>query len=64
MPTHPRSALFDVFRRTGIVDRESFTLNTYDADTGKVTGHISAEDLADQILRALRLHESDQDPDE
>lgn len=51
----PESLIFGVLRRTGVVRRESFTLPTFDPQTERVTGHISAKDLATELIDALGL---------
>ncbi|WP_030019390.1 hypothetical protein [Streptomyces monomycini] len=46
--------LFEVFRRTGVVEREAFRLSTFATRTGAETGGIDAHDFAHEVLRALR----------
>ncbi|WP_158819139.1 MULTISPECIES: hypothetical protein [Streptomyces] len=48
------STLFEVFRRTGVVEREAFRLATFAPCTGAKTGGIDAHDFAHEVLRALR----------
>ena len=51
------SALYQVFRETGVVDRESFTLRTYNPDNGNPAGRMHATDFAHEILKALGRRE-------
>lgn len=47
------SALYRVFRETGVVDRESFTLPSTSPDYCGDAGRISAGDFAHELLRVL-----------
>ncbi|GAA3037480.1 hypothetical protein GCM10017559_76660 [Streptosporangium longisporum] len=49
--------IFGVLKRVGVVRRESFTLPTFDPQTDRVTGHISAEYLAAELIDAFGLCE-------
>ncbi|WP_159393175.1 hypothetical protein [Streptomyces rimosus] len=46
--------MFEVFRRTGVVEREAFRLATFAPRTGAKTDAIAAHDFAHEVLRALR----------
>ncbi|WP_345673454.1 hypothetical protein [Yinghuangia aomiensis] len=47
------SALFGVFRETGVLNREGFYLPTYDPESGKPVGGIDAHEFAHRLLAAL-----------
>lgn len=51
----PESLIFQVLRQTRVVDREAFTLATFDPETGSITGRISADEFADELIETLGL---------
>ncbi|GAA3308556.1 hypothetical protein [Nonomuraea dietziae] len=58
----PESAIFAVLRSTAVVNRESFTLATFDPDTGRINGHISAHEFAGELVHALDLCQNTRTP--
>jgi hypothetical protein len=53
----PESFIFRVLRSTAVVNRESFTLATFDPETGERNGSISAQDFAAELIHVLGLCE-------
>jgi hypothetical protein len=52
---NPESAIFKVLRETAVVDRESFTLATFDSQTGSPTGGMGAHEFAAALIAGLGL---------
>ncbi|MFJ2406638.1 hypothetical protein ACIOUE_35665 [Streptomyces xanthochromogenes] len=53
MTSSDYSTVYAVLRATHVVDRESFTMATFDPRNGRPTGGVSAHDFAHDLLRAL-----------
>lgn len=49
------SLIFHVLRQTRVVERESFTLATFDPETGSINGRISAAEFAAELIETLGL---------
>lgn len=53
--TISESVIFGVLRHTRVVERESFTLATFDPGTGRIDGRIDAHEFAAELIAALGL---------
>jgi hypothetical protein len=45
--------VWGALKALNVVDRESFTLATFDRETGQPTGRVSAREVAAEVLRWL-----------
>jgi hypothetical protein len=55
MTTTAESLIFQVLRQTRVVERESFTLATFDPGTGSINGRLSAAEFAAELIETLGL---------
>ncbi|GAA2165378.1 hypothetical protein GCM10009727_83990 [Actinomadura napierensis] len=49
------SLIFGALKAVGVVQWESFTMPTYDPETGRPTGSVSAHQVAAELIRWLEL---------
>jgi hypothetical protein len=49
------SLIFGALKAVGVVQRESFTLSTFDPETGRLSGSVSAHEVAAELIRWLDL---------